>query len=135
MHALAGCEGRTMVAAQAVPERRVRSSATAHDHRHVVKVEPIALIVDAVAGEALVEDIENVIEIPARLAKVHPIGLELHRGNTAPEADVEAPMAEMIEHAQLLEQPQRMVEREKIEQRAEPDALCLARSSGEEHAG
>ena len=135
MHALTGCEDRTMVAAQAVPERRVRTLQRLHDHRHVVKVEPIALIVDAVAGEALVEDIENVIEIPARLAKVHPIGLELHRGNTAPEADVESPIAEMIEHAQLLEQPQRMVEREKIEQRAEPDALCLARSSGEEHAG
>jgi hypothetical protein len=40
----------------------------------------------------------------------------------------------MIEHAELFQEPQRVIKRQEIEQRAEPDAPRLARRCGEKDA-
>ena len=44
------------------------------------------------------------------------------------------PWLKMIEHADFLGEPQRMMRRQHIDQRAEADALRPLRDRGEEHA-
>src|SRR5262249_13939075 len=96
--------------------------------------ETVASVVDALLREALVEHVQDVLVVSARLLEIDAVGIELHRRDAAPHADVEASAAEMIEHAQLFQQPQRMVERQEIEQRAEADAPRFARGGGKKHA-
>ena len=104
-----------------------------HD-RDVLEGETIAAVVDALLREALVEHVQHVLVVGARLFEIDAVGVELHGRDAAPHADVEAAAAEVIEHAQLLQQPQRMVERQQIEQRAEADAPRFARGGGQKHA-
>ncbi len=49
--------------------------------------------------------------------------LELERRHAAADADLEPAIAQVIEHADLLDQPQRRIERQQIDQRTEPHAL------------
>src|SRR6516162_3289847 len=104
-----------------------------HD-RDVLEGEAIAAVVDALLRETLVEHVQNVLVVGARLLEIDAVGVELHRRDAAPHADVEAAAAEVIEHAQLLQQPQRMVERQQIEQRAEADAPRFTRGGGQKYA-
>ena len=46
--------------------------------------------------------------------------------HAAADADIEAAVAQMIEHADFLDQPQRRIERQQVDQRAEPQLLGLA---------
>src|SRR6516225_5465888 len=134
VHAVAGGECGTLPAAQPVPERRVWALARLHHDRNVGEVETPAVIVNAIAREPLAKNVEDVLEIFARSVEIDPVGFELHGRDAAANADVEAPPAQVIEHAQLLEQAQRMIERKQVKQRAEPDAPGLARGSGEKDA-
>ena len=52
-----------------------------------------------------------------------------------PTPSIEAAAAHLIEHAHFLDQPQRMIERQKINQRAEAQAAGALRGGGEEQAG
>ena len=74
------------------------------------------------------------LEIRARPLEIDAIGVELHRRDTASDPDIEPATAQVIEHAQLFQEPQRMVERQQIKQRAEADVLGRARRGGQEYA-
>src|SRR5262249_29182562 len=102
--------------------------------RDVLEGEAVAAVVDALLREALVEHVQYVLVVGARLLEIDAVGVELHRRNAAPHADVEAAAAEMIEHAELFQQPERMVEGKEIGQRAEPDAPRFARGGGQKYA-
>src|SRR5262252_347907 len=134
VHAVARRKHRTLIAAQPVPQRRMRALQRPDHDRDILEGEAIAAVVDALLGEALVENIQDVLVVGARLLEIDAIGVELHGRDAAPHADVEAAAAEMIEHAELFQQPQRMVERQEIEQRAEPDAPRFARGGGQKYA-
>ena len=56
---------------------------------------------------------------------------ELERRHAAADADLEPAVAQMIEDADLLGQPQRRIERQQIDQRPEPHALGRARDRAE----
>ena len=58
----------------------------------------------------------------------------MRRGATA-DAEFEATAAEMVEHAHLLRQPQRVVGGQQIDQRAEPEAAGALGEGGDENAG
>ena len=64
------------------------------------------------------------IDVPG-LCKVEAVGPGLERRHAAADAELEAPAAHLIEHADFLDQAQRMIERQQIDQRAE--AQCLVR--------
>jgi hypothetical protein len=78
VHAVAGGECEAVPAAQPVPERRMRALVRLHHHRNVGEFETPAVIVDAIAREALVQNVEDVLEILARPAEINTIGFELH---------------------------------------------------------
>ena len=52
-----------------------------------------------------------------------------------PDAELEASLAELVEHADLLHHAQRMVERKRIDQGTEAQFVCALRDGGEKHAG
>ena len=79
--------------------------------------------------------VEGVLEVLRRLLEIHAIGGELGRRDAAPDADIEPAAAQMIEHAQLFVEPQRMVERQQEQQGTEPDARGLARRRREIDVG
>ena len=59
----------------------------------------------------------------------------LDRRDAAPDAEIEASAAELVEHADFLDDPQRMMERKRVDQRAEAQRLRALGDRGQEYAG
>ena len=57
--------------------------------------------------------------------------LQLERRHAAADADFEPAVAQVIEHADFLDQPQRRIERKQVDQRPEPHPLGRARHRAE----
>src|SRR5262249_3081400 len=62
------------------------------------------------------------------------MGGEVEGRGGAAEADVETPAAELVEHADFFDQPQRMVERHRPYQRPEPKTRGPFRHGGKKYA-
>jgi hypothetical protein len=80
------------------------------------------------------DDVATLEEALARLLLGEPVEAQFDRRDPAADAEVEAAAAEVIEHADLLGQPQRVVLRERVDQRAEPQTLAVLRGGGEKDA-
>jgi hypothetical protein len=83
--------------------------------------------VRAVVGELLRDqraehDLAALGEALVGLLDAQPVEAQLDRRDPPPEAEVEASAAEMVEHADLLGEAQRVVHRHRVDQRAEPQA-------------
>jgi hypothetical protein len=87
------------------------------------------------AGHCLTQDLQRLEIDFLPLRGIDPVIRGLDRRDAAPDAELEAPSAELVEHADLLDQAQRVVERKHIDQRAEAQFLCALRDGGEKHAG
>ena len=86
-------------------------------HRHVADVANGCLRIDGALVQALQHDFEPFRIVARRVAGIDAEIFELDgRGATA-EAHLEATVAQLIEHADLLDQPQRMMQRQRIDQR------------------
>jgi hypothetical protein len=59
----------------------------------------------------------------------------LDRRDAAPDAQQQASTAHLVQHADLIDQPQRMIQRQRVDQRAEAQALRALRDGGQIHAG
>ena len=77
----------------------------------------------------------KVLVVAAGLVEIHSESLEFHGRNAASDANVETSGTEMIEHAELFKQPQRVIERKEIKQSPEPDSSGLPRGCSEKNAG
>ena len=58
-----------------------------------------------------------------------------HGHDTASDADIKASIAHLIQHADFFDQSQRLIERQCVDKRAEPQALGAGGDGGEEDAG
>src|SRR6516164_3058891 len=100
------------------------------DHRHVVKLVMLALERQLVAGKALQDKLEGLVVNLPGLREVEAVSARLERRHAAPDPELEAPAAHLVEHADFLDQPQRMIERQEIDEGAEAQrlgALCHGR--------
>ena len=88
-----------------------------------------------VGRQALQDELEGLVVDLAGLREIEAVGCGLERRHAAADAELEAPAAHLIEHADFLDQPQRMVERQQIDQRAEAQGLRALRHRGEKQAG
>jgi hypothetical protein len=68
------------------------------------------------------------------LREVETVRLRLERRYPAADTELEAAVAHLIEHANFLDQPQRMVERQEIDERTEAQIRRALRHGGEEKA-
>jgi len=114
-----------------IPEGRMRLLQRPQGNRHVFELVVLAGIVERVGGQSGGDAIERVDEDIARLLVIDLVILELERRHAAANAHFHPPVAEVVEDANLLDQPQRRIERQEINQRAEPHALGRARHGTE----
>jgi hypothetical protein len=85
-------------------------------------------------GKPLQQDLEGLVE---PLAPAVPVDLEepdLHRRHPRADAELQPPAAEVVEHADLVDQPQRVVERQAVDERPEPQRPRPLRRRREEDA-
>ena len=88
--------------------------------RDVLVGEVRPAIGERVRYEPGADAVERIDEDVARLLMLDLVIFQLERRYSAADAHFEATMAQVIEHADLLDQAQRRVEREQIDQRTEP---------------
>src|SRR4029077_6067347 len=69
------------------------------------------------------------------LCGIESIKRGLDRGGAAAEADLQPPAAHLIEHADLLDEPNGMVKWQRINQRAEAEPARALRYGSQKHAG
>jgi hypothetical protein len=105
------------------------------NHRHVAKLVVLAFEGELVRGEALEDELEGLVIDVAGGCKIEAVGAGLERRHAAPDPELEAPAAHLIEHADFLDQAQRMVERQQIDQGPETQRACALRHRREEQAG
>ena len=87
-----------------------------------------------VGGEALEQDLEGLVEA---LAPAVPVDLEepdLDGRHARAHAELQPPVAEVVEHADLLDEPQRVVERQAVDERAEAQRRRALGRGGDEDA-
>jgi hypothetical protein len=94
----------------------------------------LARKVDLVLCQRLHDDGVGLYIHRLRLIRVDPEIVQLMRRGAAADADLDAAAAEMIQHADLLGESQRMMRRQHIDQCAEANARGALRDGGEEHA-
>jgi hypothetical protein len=94
--------------------------------------EAFAVVIDAAGAERLKHDTEHFVVGVARLGRIAAEPLVLHVANAAADARHEATVRELVDHADFLDQPRRMVERQAQHHGAEPNARCAPRDRGEE---
>jgi hypothetical protein len=85
-------------------------------------------------GEPLQQDLEGLVEA---LAPAVPVDLEepdLDRGHARADAELQPPAAQVIEHADLVDQAQRVIQRQAVDERPEPQRPRPLRRGGEEDA-
>ena len=119
----------------AVPEGRVGFLQRLQLHGHVLEVEELAGEVEGLPRQSLKDEIEALGVDALRLLRVLPEHGQFDGGGAAAEADVQPPAAHLVEHADLFDEPERMVERQRIDQRAEAKPPGPLGHRGQEHAG
>jgi hypothetical protein len=103
--------------------------------RHVGIVIKFAVKRERPPGQRLAQDLQRFEIHLLPVVGLDPVIGGLDRRDAAADAELEAPPAELVEHANLLHHPQRMVERKGIDQRTEAQALRALSDCGEENAG
>src|SRR5215813_11171298 len=105
------------------------------DHRHVAKSVMLALEGQFVAGKALEDEFEGLVIDFAGLREIEAVSASLERRHAASDPELEPPAAHLIEHADFLDQAQRMIERQEIDERAEAQRLGALRYGREKQPG
>ena len=131
VHAVLARPGRAGGVRGAVPERRRRLLQRPQRHRHVLVGVVLARIAELVVGQRRGQAVERVDEDVARFRRGDLVIGELIGRHAAPDADLEPAVAQVIEDADLLGEPQRRNERQQIDQRADPHPLGRARERAE----
>ena len=130
--AIGHAPGHAVRIADAVPEWRMRHLQRRHGQRHLVKV------VEAPFEAQFARPGRRRVQCPhhhfirfeiarLRLLGIHTVIAKLVRRYTAPDTQLETATAQVIEHADLLGQAQRVIQRQRVHQRPEQNAFGALR--------
>jgi hypothetical protein len=86
-------------------------------------------------GQTEPNDLERLGELLHAACIIGPEKLNLDRRNAAADAEQKASAAHLVEHADLVDQAERVIERQQIHHRAEAQLTCPLRDRGQEEAG
>ena len=89
-----------------------------HD-RHIIEIVKFAVERQLVGREALLDELQRLGKLPRTRTVIDAVEADLYRRDAATDAELETAAAELIEHADLLEQANRMIKRQRIDERAE----------------
>src|ERR1700730_16279397 len=104
-------------------------------HRHRVEFIELAVIGEHVVGQTAANDIQRLGELLHAASKVDTEKLDLDRRDPAADAKQKAPAAHLVEHADLVDQSERVIERQQVHHRAEPQLPRPLCDRGQEDAG
>jgi acetaldehyde dehydrogenase (acetylating) len=99
--------------------------------RHVLVGEVIARIVQHIGPQARTDALECVDENLPRLIVFDLVIFELIGRHAAADADIEPAVTEVIDDGDFLDQPQRRVKRQQIDERPQSQALGRARDGAD----
>jgi hypothetical protein len=105
-----------------------------HLDRHVFEMIVLAAKVDLVFRQRLHDDAVSLDIHRLCLVRIDVEIVQFMRRRAAADPDLDAAPAQMVQHADFLGQPQRVVSRQHVDQCAEPQALGTLRSGCEEDA-
>ena len=115
----------------AIPDRRRRLLKAIH-----LELDRLAawLAIDA-RLERLQHEWQRRAEDGLGLRRIDSIKTQFRRRRAAPEADEQASAAQLVQHTDFLRQPQRVIERQRIDHRPEPQLLGAHGDSGQKNIG
>src|SRR3954470_24209430 len=93
-------------------------------HRDVGIVVELAVKGQRPAGQCLAQDLKRFEIDLLPVCRIDPVIRGFDRRDAAPDTELEASLAELVEHADLLHQAQRVVEGKRIDQGTETQFLC-----------
>src|SRR6476619_1794982 len=103
----------------AVPQRRMRLLERLERERYVFEAKQLAFETERLRAQAGQHQRKAFLINLLRIALL--VVARLDRGCAAAKAEIEPPIADLIQHADFLDQTQRMVERQRVDQRAEAE--------------
>ena len=101
---------------------------------HVCELVICAAEREFVSGEHLLDDLEFFLIARRRRARIEPVEAGFDRRDAAADAHLEPAAAEIVEHRDLFGDADRMIERQQIHERAQPQGRRALRHGGEEDA-
>ena len=96
-------------------------------HRDILEIVVLAFEGEFVRRQPLHQQLKGLVIDALRLAEVETVEFGLERRHAAADAEFEPAVAHLIEHADFFDQPDRMIERQQIDQRPEPQRLRALR--------
>ena len=119
--------------APGIPERdRVLERLRRERNRREVVVRAVRAR-DLAGRERVADDAERVLETLLRLRPVAAEPVVLDRRDSAADAEVEAAAGELVDHAHVLDDLDRVMQRQQLHHRAEPDLRRHLRGGRDEH--
>ena len=103
-------------------------------HRHVLEGKSLALEIEHLVRQSPHHQLDRFRVHLLGVIRVGAVIFELDRHRAAAKADLQPTSAQLVEHADFLDQPQRMVQRHRPDQRPEPQLAGALRDRAQEHA-
>src|SRR4029450_5360069 len=119
----------------AIPNWRMRLLQRFQLHRDILEGKKIAAKIEGSLGESLYDQLQSLRVDLLRLRRIESIKGSFSRRGATAEADLQPSAAHLIKHTDFLDQPNWMVKRQRIDQRAETKSLRALRHGSQEHAG
>ena len=105
-----------------------------HIDRHIRRIDNACREIHLAPRQRLHDDGIGLDIHRLRLVRIDAEIVQLMRRRAAADADLDPALAQMIQHADFFGEPQRMMRRQHVDQRAEAQALGALRHRGQEHA-
>src|SRR5215470_889157 len=103
--------------------------------RGILEAVELAVVAERLAGEHLHEDGVSLKITRLRFVWIGAVVSKLVRRHPAPDTEFKSTVTQMIEHANLFIEADRVIERELVDQRPEAKPGRALRDTGEKHAG
>ena len=100
----------------------------------MVEIVELPVIGQLVLGQPDADRIKGFAELRRAGGEIDAVKPDLDRRDAAPDPIHKAPAAHLVEHADFVDQPQRMIERQQIDHRPEPQLPGPLGHGGEKHA-
>ena len=101
----------------------------------MVEIVEFAVVGQFVLGQADANGVEGFAELLHAGIEVDAVEPDLDRRDAAPDPVQKPPAAHLVEHADLVDQPQRVIERQQVDHRAEAQLFRPLRDGREKDAG
>src|SRR6185295_1232926 len=108
----------------AIPERRVGFLKRFELQRNTVEGIKFAVKIERLRGQSLHHEFDTFVVHSLRVFRLAAVQSDLNRGCPSAEPDLEPAAAKLIEHRNFFYEPQRIVERQRIDERTEMKPPC-----------